>query len=123
MAKKENNITKQIMLAVSRHCRLFRNNTGCVTDKDGRFHRFGLMKGSADLIGITPVKITEDMVGSTLGVFTSIEVKTPTGRVREEQENWMKQIQSLGGYAGIARSAEDAVDIVHNAPVRDNLFS
>jgi ribosomal protein S19 len=38
--------------------------------------QFGLCKGSADLIGWKRVTVTPEMVGSTVAVFTSIEVKT-----------------------------------------------
>ena len=49
-----------------------------------------------------------EMVGSTVAVFTSIEVKTPTGRLRPEQQQWLDAVQAAGGIAGVARSVEDA---------------
>ena len=52
------------------------------------------------------------MVGSTVAVFTSIEVKTPTGRIRPEQQHWLETVQAAGGIAGVARSVEDALRIV-----------
>jgi hypothetical protein len=48
------------------------------------------------------------MVGTRLAVFTSIEVKTPTGRVRPEQQAWLEAVQGAGGIAVIARSVPDA---------------
>jgi hypothetical protein len=45
-------------------------------------------------------------------VFTSIEVKTPTGRVSPEQRQWLEAVQAAGGIAGVARSVEDALRIV-----------
>ena len=74
--------------------------------------QFGLCKGSADLIGWRTITITPDMVGQQVAVFTSIEVKTPTGRVRPEQQQWLKAVQAAGGVAGIARSVEDAQAII-----------
>ena len=91
--------------------RLFRNNTGTLKDANGRPVQFGLCKGSADLIGWKRVTITPEMVGTTVAVFTSIEVKTPTGRVKPEQQQWLDAVQAAGGIAGVARSVEDALRI------------
>jgi dihydroxyacid dehydratase/phosphogluconate dehydratase len=52
------------------------------------------------------------MVGTRLAIFTSIEVKTPTGRVRPEQQAWLEAVQQAGGVAGVARSIDDAVRIL-----------
>ena len=92
--------------------RLFRNNTGTLRDANGRAVQFGLCKGSADLIGWKRVTITPDMVGSTVAVFASIEVKTATGRLRPEQQQWLDAVQAAGGIAGVARSVEDALRIM-----------
>jgi hypothetical protein len=89
--------------------RLFRNNTGTLRDQHGRPVQFGLCKGSADLIGWKQVTVTPEMVGQQVAVFLSIEVKTPTGRIRPEQRAWMETVQSAGGIAGVARSVEDAL--------------
>jgi hypothetical protein len=48
------------------------------------------------------------MVGTTVAVFTSIEVKTPTDQLRPEQRQWLEAVQAAGGIAGVARSVEDA---------------
>ena len=105
----EQTIQQRIRLALSRGpVRLFRNNTGTLRDQHGRPVTFGLAKGSADLIGWTTRTITPDMVGQQVAVFTSIEVKTPTGRISPEQQAWLQAVQAAGGIAGIARSVEDA---------------
>jgi hypothetical protein len=88
--------------------RLFRNNTGTLYDRQGRPVTFGLAKGSADLIGWTTRTITPDMVGQQVAVFTSLEVKTPTGRVSPEQRQWLQAVQVAGGVAGVVRSVEEA---------------
>jgi hypothetical protein len=85
-----------------------RNNTGTLRDQHGRPVSFGLAKGSADLIGWRTVTITPEMVGQQVAVFTSIEVKTSTGRVKPEQQQWLDAVQAAGGIAGVARSVEDA---------------
>jgi hypothetical protein len=88
--------------------RLFRNNTGTLKDQHGRPVSFGLCKGSADLIGWKRVTVTEEMVGTQVAVFASIEVKTATGRLRPEQQQWLDAVQAAGGIAGVARSVSDA---------------
>ena len=91
--------------------RLWRNNTGTLRDSNGRPVQFGLCKGSADLIGWKTVTVTPEMVGQRVAVFTSIEVKTATGRMRPEQQQWLEVVQAAGGIAGVARSVEDALQI------------
>ena len=51
-------------------------------------------------------------VGQKLAVFASIEVKTPNGRLTGPQQNWMHTVQTAGGIAGVARSPEDALQII-----------
>ena len=115
MANAETNLQQQIRLALGTHpqTRLFRNQVGSLPDpRTGRLVTFGLARGSADLIGWRTVTITPDMVGHRLAVFTSIEVKTPTGRVRPDQAAWLGAVQAAGGIAGIARSVPDALQLV-----------
>lgn len=113
MAKAENNIFKEIRLAVSTGCsRLFRNNVGMVKDQQGRMHRFGLCKGSSDGIGWHSMIVTPDMVGKPVAVFLAIEAKTATGRVSKEQQNFIDRVEEAGGIAGVARSAEDALKLL-----------
>lgn len=106
----EQQIQQEIRIACGTgDTRLFRNNTGTLRDQNGRPVQFGLCKGSADLIGWKRVTITPDMVGTTVAVFVSIEVKTATGRLRPEQQQWLDAVQAAGGIAGVARSVEDAI--------------
>jgi hypothetical protein len=105
----EQRIQQEIRLAISHgDTKVFRNNTGTLRDQHGRPVSFGLCKGSADLIGWTTRTITPDMVGQQVAVFTSIEVKTATGRLRPEQQQWLDAVQAAGGIAGVARSVVDA---------------
>ena len=91
---------------------MFRNNTGTLRDINGRPVTFGLCKGSADLIGWRTVTVTPEMVGQQIAVFTSIEVKSTSGRVKPEQQTWMQAVAAAGGIAGIARSVGEAMDIL-----------
>lgn len=95
--------------------RLFRNNTGTLYDRQGRPVTFGLAKGSADLIGWRTITITPDMVGQTVAVFTSLEVKAERGRVSPEQRQWLEAVQAAGGIAGVVRSVEDAQTLLTGA--------
>jgi hypothetical protein len=109
----EQSIQQNIRLTCSTGAtRLFRNNTGTLKDQNGRPVQFGLCKGSADLIGWKRVTVTPDMVGQQVAVFLSIEVKTPTGRIRPEQQQWLDAVQAAGGIAGVARSVDDALDLL-----------
>jgi len=109
----EQSIQQHIRLACSiGTCRLFRNNTGTLRDINGRPVSFGLCKGSADLIGWRSVTITPEMVGQQVAIFTSIEVKSATGRIRPEQQQWLNAVQAAGGIAGVARSVGEAMDLL-----------
>jgi hypothetical protein len=119
MANAETNLQQQIRLAVGTNpeTRIFRNQVGSLPDpRTGRLVTFGLARGSADLIGWRTVTITHAMVGSRIAVFTSIEVKTPTGRIRPEQQAWLDAVTQAGGLAGIARSVTDAQALLSNLP-------
>lgn len=69
-------------------------------------------KGVSDLIGITPHTITQEDVGKTIGVFTALEIKKPKGQTqkdrRENQGNYLRLINRLGGLGAIVKSPEDA---------------
>jgi len=70
--------------------------------------------GTPDLIGWTQVEITPDMVGRKVAIFTAIECKSKSGRVTPEQLNFIQRVKDADGIAGIARSPEEALDIIGN---------
>lgn len=95
---------------------LWRNNVGALKTKEGRLVRFGLANDSAqandiiksgDLIGIRPVLITLDHVGTLLGQFVSREAKAPGWRPVPSDERlpaqqaWVNYINARGGDACI----------------------
>ncbi len=113
---KETKIVQEIRLGVGEipSARLFRNNTGSLKDEHGRLVQFGLCKGSSDLVGWTTIEITPEMIGQKIAIFTAVEVKTPTGKPTAEQVNFIERVREAGGIAGIARSPEDARNIILN---------
>ncbi len=104
------------------HSILMRNNSGAFKDSTGRVVRFGLSNDSSnraehikssDLIGITTIVITQEMVGKMVGVFTAIEVKDekwrPTKKLDKRetaQKNFIDWVISRGGMAGFASSVD-----------------
>lgn len=62
---------------------------------------YGLQKGSSDYIGWTTIKITPDMVGKNIAVFTSCEIKTKNDKLTKEQKTWNKIVKQDGGIAEV----------------------
>ena len=88
--------------------RLFRNQVGAgwmgqrvkqegttVVLRNARFVTFGLQPGSSDLIGWHN------------GRFLAVELKTLTGKTRQDQENFLNQVAVNGGIARIVRDPDD----------------
>lgn len=124
MANAETDLQQRIRLALGTqpNLRIFRNQVGSLPDpRTGRLVQFGLARGSADLIGWRTVTVTPDMVGQRIAVFTSIEVKTPTGRLAPAQQHWLQAVRTAGGVAGVVRSVADAISVidepVHKRPL------
>ena len=107
-------VTQQRILLAhgSGSVRLWRNNVGTLYDRQGRPVKFGLCKGSSDLIGLRSITIGPEHVGQTMAVFAAVEVKSPTGRPTPDQQAFIDTVQALGGLAGIARSSADAAAIL-----------
>ena len=117
----ESDIQKLIQLKAAQcGAKLWRNNVGMgwlgvprklsdgsILLSNPRPLHAGLQKGSADLIGFLPTKITAEMVGKTYAIFVSLEIKTPVGRVKPEQLTWYELVRKNGGIAGFARSDSD----------------
>ena len=117
MSNKETTLQQEIRLALGRFpdLRMFRNQVGQLPDlRTGRPVQFGLAKGSSDLIGFKTIEVTPDMIGQKLAVFTSIEVKTAKGKLTPMQHNWLSCVNKAGGITGVARSVQDAIQIISN---------
>jgi len=107
--KSETALQNKIRLAVGKRkdVRLFRNNVGMIGGV-----QFGLCVGSSDLIGFTTKTITPEMVGQQVAIFTAIEVKTPTGKVSEQQTKFLSMVKKFGGIGAVVRSVDDAVAVL-----------
>jgi hypothetical protein len=109
----EHEIQQRIRLACGRGpVRLWRNNTGALVDQQGRFVRFGLCKGSSDLIGLRALEITPELVGQRIAQFIALEVKTAQGVLSPEQRAFLRLVQQLGGVAAVCRSVEEAEQLL-----------
>ena len=107
----EQNYMKKVQLAAPHHgVMLYRNNVGVCRAADGRVVRFGLCKGSSDLIGWHTREITEDDVGRTLAVFTAVETKTRNGTLRPEQAAFLAAVERDGGRALVLREGDDIAE-------------
>ena len=113
----EHEIQQRIRLACGHGpVRLWRNNSGALVDQQGRLVRFGLCKGSSDLIGLRTLVITPDLVGERLAQFVALEIKTARGVVSPEQRAFLALVEQLGGLAAICRSVEAAEQVLKLAP-------
>lgn len=127
--KDESTVSQEVQIdAVQFQCILMRNNSGAFKDETGRLVRYGLNNvskqhneriKSSDLIGITRVLITKEMVGQTLGVFTAVEVKKEAWKPDKKldkretaQNNFINWVKSMGGYGGFANSVESLKNII-----------
>lgn len=113
----EADIQRQIRMAISPFGTYFRANVGQAWTgsdyiqienglliKNPRPFNTGLPKGFPDLFGFT---LKDD-----IPIFTAVEVKTPKGRLRQDQAYMLDFLKAKGAIVGVARSADDAIKIV-----------
>lgn len=100
----------------------WRNNVGACYDQTGRLIRYGLANDTAemnkqmksgDVITCNPILITQEMVGTVIGQFVSIECKrsdwhlTTGDEHGQAQLRWQQLVRRYGGAAGFANEADD----------------
>lgn len=101
MSQTEKNIQQEIRLELSKYGIIFRINVGKVKMADGRWFDTGLPKGFPDLMFL-----------SNNGKTAFIECKNATYKPSKEQVNFIETVKKMGFNAGIARSVEDAMNII-----------
>lgn|SRR5699024_6672822 len=99
---KENDVQNSIRLALNPYAVIFRGNVGKVKTADGRFFDTGLPKGFCDLFGFR----------KSDGKYIFIEVKTDKGKLRKDQEHFIKTMKQYPVIVGVARSPKEAVELV-----------
>jgi hypothetical protein len=63
---------------------------------------------TVDCLACIPVKITKEMVGTTLGVFVAIETKrTKISEPTKPQEHILEQVMEAGGGAALIHTVND----------------
>lgn len=98
---------REIMIALSADGHFVaRANVGLFFTADGRPVKTGLPVGFSDLFGHR---------GGDCRAFY-IEVKTATGRASPEQIRFIEAMRKRGAIAGIARSVDEARQIVQGMP-------
>lgn len=118
----EKKLLNEIMIEHSKQGgRLFRNNVGLawsgkllqkgnngrIVLSNARPVRFGLCVGSGDLVGWVPVRITNEMVGSVISAFVSVECKTKRVATTEAQERFKEAVLSNNGCAMVIKTCDE----------------
>ena len=95
----ETDLVKAILIALSANdCFAFRNNTGKLQDRFGRWVTFGLV-GSSDVLGWC----------RRCGRALAVEAKTPRGKLSEAQVAFGSMAMSSCVIYCVARSVDDAL--------------
>jgi hypothetical protein len=106
----ETSIQNQIRIAIPREFKgsvvMFRNQVGRHETANG-WISYGLGPGSSDLVGWATI--------DGIARFVAIEVKPPGGRLRKDQAHFLATVAAAGGIAGVARSVDEALAILHSA--------
>lgn len=101
--------------------RLWRNNVG-MYKRDEYVIKYGVANpGGSDLIGGTQVTVTPDMVGALLLIFTAVETKVKGKRPTPQQQDFMDNINRMGGFAGVAYEEQDVEKISNPQIIIDRL--
>lgn len=101
-AVSETKIQNAIRTAISNEVVNFRINVGSGKTASGSYLSTGVPTGFSDIFGVRKRD----------GKAVFIEVKTPIGRIRPTQKNFIEQMRTNNAIAGICRSVEDALKLI-----------
>ena len=113
MSKSEHRVQDEIRLALSQYGIVLRLNSGKayggtrVWDK-----RYGYILKDIRPIALCGKGTPDLLFIGTNGEVAFIEVKDDKGRVREDQKHFLKVVEQYGYRTGIARSVDDALQII-----------
>ncbi len=110
---KEHGIQDLIRLELSKHGLVFRTNAGSAWGgKLANIQPYGNVVINPRKIELLPKGFTDLLFVGTDGRVAFIECKDDKGKLRPEQEKFLKIMQSYGHRVGVARSPEDALKII-----------
>jgi len=99
---REKDIQNEIRMALNPYAVVFRINVGSFMSQTGQMISTGVPKGFSDLFGVRRLD----------GKAFFIEVKNEKGRTSKYQDNFLKQMEKAGAITGVARSGEEAINII-----------
>ena len=110
----ERDIQTQILLKLSRgDTRLFRINAGTAWQGIVIEHtRDRLVLAHPRAVRLAAPGVSDLIGWASGGRFAAVEVKTPRGRLTDEQAAFIELVRRSGGLAGVARSVEEARAII-----------
>lgn len=104
---KESDILQSVRLRASQlGCVLFRNNSGMLYNKDGTPVRYGLAKGSSDLIGWRAIG------NPPIAQFLAFEIKRPGCKPTPEQVVFLDNVSKAGGIAAVVTDASQLENLL-----------
>jgi len=125
---KETGVQQEIQLDMSANGhRAFRNNNGVLRDREGTYIAYGMGNGTSDLIGFTSIKITPEMVGKRVAIFTAMEVKKDeAAKLRDDknkkkvqQGKFISFVKKMGGIAGFVWTVQMSRDLINKIDLPD----
>lgn len=110
---KEHGIQDLIRLELSKHGLVFRTNAGSAWGgKYVNVPTYGNIVINPRKIELLPKGFSDLLFVGADGKVAFIECKDNKGKLRPEQEKFLKIVQSYGHRAGVARSPADALKII-----------
>ena len=99
--KQETIIQNKIIVECSDIAHLYNYTVGVFYTLDGRYINIGI-KGFSDLFGFR----------NSDNKMIFIETKTPIGKLRKEQKQFLAAMRAAGNIVGVARNTEQARNII-----------